>query len=177
MYEEKARYNTETEWLQSIESQHEDRYFEKSEVDYGEHISKGGMITHDYIDEAGVEVIGDKIYIQADFSIAQNVHPFKSEKRDYPLFYESAQTKQHTIQFDIPEGYSVESIPEPLSIGLPSNMLSYNYNVQENNNKLLVQIIEKRRVDVIAPDYYPALKEMYDQIITKQKEKIVLTKL
>lgn len=177
MYEEKASYNSEQEWLSAIESRFNDRYFENSEVKYGDHISKGATITHDYVDELGAEEIGDKIYLKADLALAPNNHLYKAESRDFPLFFESAQTKQYTVQFEIPEGYTLESQPDDLSVGLPDKMFSYNYSIKQQENRLIIQIIQARRSSVIPPDYYSALKEVSDQIISKQNEKIVLAKI
>lgn len=176
LYLDKASYSSEEEWINDLESAFENREIEQTKIEYADQITKGAVIIQDYIDDVEAEVIGDKIYVSGDLGLAEDSHPYKNKSRELPVFFESAQTKQYSLQFDLPEGYRVESLPEPLSIGLPEKALSYNYKITQNNSQLIIQIMEARRTDIISPSLYPALKEVYDQIIAKQSEKIVLIK-
>ncbi len=150
MYLEKNSYASEEEWIGHLESEYPDIEVENTEVKYAESIVKGGTISQDYLDEVNAEEIGGKLYIDASFGLGTRTHPFKSNSREFPVFFESAKTNQYIIQFEVPEGYTVESYPETLTISLPERSMSYSYKVLSQDDELVVQINESRKKDIFA---------------------------
>lgn len=122
------------------------------------------------------EEIGDKTYINPllYFQITEN--PFKSEKRNFPVYYNYPRADQVQIKLNIPEKYVVESIPEPVEITLPDNLGVFKYNIVQKNDNLEIKTTMIINEPVIAAQHYTALKEFYKQIIKKEAEKIILSK-
>ena len=177
LWSDKSQFNTDSEWYEHLESKNEDKDFEHTEVTFSDHLSKGATITQDFIDEYSAEMIGNELHIDATFGFGAKSHPYKSESRSFPLFYNSSDSDQYTVKFKIPDGFEIESVPEPLTIALPDRQGTFTYTSLTQNNSLVVQIKLERNVAMISPEFYPALKEFYSQVVKKSNEKIVLKKV
>ncbi|WP_424002183.1 transglutaminase domain-containing protein [Maribacter sp. IgM3_T14_3] len=133
--------------------------------------------TISFENENGLERIGEKIYVDPMLFLAIKENPFKMEKREYPIDFVFPRTEKINISLKIPEGYKVEYLPENLAIGLPEGRGIYNFIMKENGN--IIQLVSSYEIKyaMFSPNYYTAVKEFYNQIVQKQSEKIILTKI
>lgn len=106
--------------------------------------------------------------------LAEN--PFKITERQYPIDFASAFEETCVLTFNLPEGYEVEELPKNLSLSLPGNTIKYAYMMQEENGKL--KLLSRLNINkaVFSPAEYANLRELYNQLVAKQAEKIVLRK-
>ena len=116
------------------------------------------------------------MYITPLFFLAKKENPFKLEKRLFPVDFGLPWKEKDNVNIQIPEGYKVESLPEPLAIGLPENKGVFKYQLTNVGNKIKVVSIFQINSSAISPTYYLALKEFYKKVVEKQTEKIVLVK-
>lgn len=123
-----------------------------------------------------IEEINGKSYIKPLLFLAKSNNPFKSNERKFPIDFIAKWQDKHTVSISLPEGYTVEKIPEPIAIGLPDNLGVFKYQVTQKGNKLNTVSILQFNESIIAPKYYPALKDFYGKVVAKQTEKIILTK-
>jgi hypothetical protein len=63
-------------------------------------------------------------------------NPFKLEERNYPVDYGYARTYIYSIEFTLPENYSIVGLPESAKIRLPDLGGSYILNTSHDNNKV-----------------------------------------
>lgn len=123
------------------------------------------------------DVIDDKIYISPMlfYTISQN--PFKQENRVYPIDFVFPREDKFAITLTMPEGYIIESMPEPVSFSTRDNVASFKFNIAVNKSNQ-VQIIASSNINYanVSPEYYNTLKEFYASVVKKQAEKIVLVK-
>ena len=124
-----------------------------------------------------VEVINGKIYLNPLFFFTTNINPFKQETRNFPVDYGTAWKEKNSVSISIPEGYKIESIPETFGIGLPDDIGQFKFVVKKNNTKISISTEEKINTPIVSPTYYKYLKEYYGEIVSKQKNKIVLSKI
>ena len=80
------------------------------------------------------------------------------------------------FQFDVPEGYIVEYMPEGNTIGLPEKATLFSYSAKVIGGKITVISRIKITKTMFMGDEYEALKEFYNLIIKKHSEQIVLKK-
>ncbi|MFL9843016.1 DUF3857 domain-containing protein [Flavobacterium rhizosphaerae] len=162
-------------------------YIEKMEADYTglelieyevEHDdpSKPVIETYAFNHNNTSEIIGDKIYINPLLFFARTENPFKLEKRQYPIDFVFPTEDKFFITITLPEGYEVESLPEPLAMSMEQNIGGFKYNIAQSNNKLQIIATVNINYATIPPDYYDTVKHFYQQMVDKQKEKIVLKK-
>jgi hypothetical protein len=124
-----------------------------------------------------IEQIGNKVYIEPSLFLTRRKNPFKSEERKYPVDFVSAWKDINRVLLEIPEGYKVESLPEPLAIGLPNNLGVFKYQVSQIGKKINVVSALQLSSPLIPAHHYTYLKDFYNQMVKKQSEKIVLVKL
>ncbi|MCB0662145.1 MAG: hypothetical protein KDC24_05370, partial [Saprospiraceae bacterium] len=126
--------------------------------------------------EEAATVAGDMIYLSPIIFTDFSENPFKKETRLFPVERSYPVKEQEVINLTIPEGYSIESLPESVNLSLPNKSANFKYLVNPNGNK--IQIISKIEMSdtFYAPDQYGALKNFMDIIVQKMGEQIVLKK-
>lgn len=122
-----------------------------------------------------LDVIGDQIFISAalDFGVKKN--PFYEETRGMPIFFNYLHMTKHIATIEIPEGYQLDSAPDAIGLSLEDGSISFQYNTKVVGNKLNINYIFQVKNDVLVPNMYPGLKEIYARIIELSKQKIVLS--
>ena len=71
------------------------------------------------------EIIGDKIFVNPMLFFTLNKNPFVQEKRQMPIYFGYPKQEKYNISFEIPEGYTIESIPKPMKISTAGKMLFF----------------------------------------------------
>ena len=122
------------------------------------------------------EIAGDLIYLNPMINNAYSDNPFKMEVRQYPVDYAIPIEETYMLQFTLPEGYQVESMPERLTISLPGKATLFSYSAKIMGDKINVISRIKITKTIFLEDEYKALKEFYNLIINKHTEQIVLKK-
>lgn len=122
------------------------------------------------------EIAGDLIYLNPMLNNAYSENPFKMKQRQFPVDYAIPIEETYMFQFDVPEGYVVESMPEGNTIGLPEKATLFSYSAKVIGGKITVISRIKITKTMFMGDEYEALKEFYNLIIKKHSEQIVLKK-
>lgn len=123
-----------------------------------------------------IEQIGNKLYVEPNLFLTKRENPFKLAERKYPVDFATAWRDVNRVSIDIPEGYSVEKLPEPLAIALPNNLGVFKYQVSQNGNKVKSVSILEFNSGMIPSEYYAYLKDFYSKLVKKESEKIVFIK-
>jgi hypothetical protein len=167
----------------------QDSYLEKLEKGYkgmeisnyklsnDKDLSKPVVEDYDFTNNNVADIIGDKMYINPMLFLAKAENPFKQEKREYPIDFVFPHQDKYTIGINLPEGYVLESLPQPVSLTMEDNMGSFKYNLVANGNLIQVAVTMDINAATIGPDYYDTLKSFYQKMLEKQNEKIVLKRL
>ncbi len=130
-----------------------------------------------FVSEAAADVIGDKIYVSPLFWFTKRENPFKLEERNYPVDYAFPWEDKFMVTVKIPEGYKIESIPEPVNIAMEEGVAEYKIRVASVIGGFQVLSNLKMNQAVIPPHQYEGLKEFYKALVEKQTEKVVLSKI
>lgn len=123
-----------------------------------------------------VEEIAGKLYFSPLMFLTTQENPFKPETREYPIDFGFPIKDRYIVNIDLPEGYRVESLPEAVVYNLGQNMGSYRYAISEVGEKLQVSVELAINQSFISALEYGNLKKFYELCITKENEKVVLTK-
>lgn len=124
-----------------------------------------------------IEKINNKIYIEPLLFFTERTNPFKLTERKFPVEFNSPFKVKNIIALQIPEGYKIEKLPEPMAIGLADNLGGFHYQLKQTGKKISITSILQFKSSIIGSQYYPALKEFYGEMVKKQSEKIVLIKI
>lgn len=168
--------------------QSKESYTEKLENKFGNAQISGLEITSNDFNQPVVEsfaftskdlcdVIGGKIYISPMLFYTLSENPFKQENRSYPVDFVFPHQDKYLITITIPEGYTVESIPQPVLLTVRDNIGSFKFNIAVNQaNQIQVSVTSDINFARVNPEYYETIKEYYANMVKKQTEKIILVK-
>ena len=140
-------------------------------------LAKPVIETYSFKRSNSIEKIGDKLYFSPLLFLAETNNPFTQEKREYPIDYGFPSQERINLNITIPEGYTVESMPEKIAIGISDNLGIFRLNISNTVNKIQVIVSTEINTPIFPADYYEELKAFYSNIVKKQTEKIVLKKI
>ncbi|MCQ0110601.1 Transglutaminase-like superfamily protein [Zhouia amylolytica] len=167
----------EDEYVENIENAFEGIVVENHEVKNMEDLSKPIVESIDFKKEGSADVIGDKIYFSPLFFFTRKENPFKLEKREFPIDFSYPKSNRYMVNINIPEGYRIESYPEPMILKLPEDLGMFKFVTKISQNVIQLSISTDINSAIISSVYYDTIKEFYKQLVAKQTEKIVLTKV
>lgn len=123
------------------------------------------------------EIIGGKIYISPMLFFTNDKNPFKQEVREYPVDFGFPQLEKYTINIQIPDGFTVETLPVSAAINMEDNAGSFKFVVAQNGNTVQFSIASQINEAIFSAEKYEMLKEYYKGMIAKETEKIVLKRI
>jgi transglutaminase-like putative cysteine protease len=103
-------------------------------------------------------------------------NPLKSEERTIPVDMAYSTDKQYIYNIELPEGFSVEELPEATKAELPNNGGFFMYVASQKGNTLQVICKLKITQTYYTPEEYKVLRNFIDLVVEKQNAQIVLTK-
>ena len=189
----KYRIDAETKKVEEEEEEEEkEKNDDEQEADYEDFDLENGYILKDLKNMNNLEepieitrednlvtcskMVGDKIFIDATLYFGIKNNPFEEEYRDFPIFYNSKVLIRNYVTLSIPEGYTIDKLPEATSIALPDKKGQFKYTASEVNGKIAINYQFRINDTYHDPVNYPTLREFYNMMIEKNNEKIVLIK-
>jgi hypothetical protein len=163
-------------YLEQLESKNDNIEISEYIRENGAELSKPIVESYSFKDTKSIEIIGDKIYLSPLLFLNVSENPFKQEKREYPVDFGYPNQEKLNITLEIPEGYTVESIPTVINLSTGDEIGLFKYNIANSGNKIQVSISTDINTAIVPADYYQVLKEFFKKMIEKQNEKIVLKK-
>ncbi len=125
----------------------------------------------------GVEAIGDKLYVNPLLFLSEKENPFKAEERTYPIYLNYPVEYASTINFMIPKGYKIESLPESAMVNMNEEDAKFKYLITQSSNFLRLETSIDLNKSVFSANDYEHLKNFFDEIVSKHSEAIVLSKI
>ncbi|TDQ30657.1 DUF3857 domain-containing protein [Zeaxanthinibacter enoshimensis] len=169
---------SEEEYLEDFENEQEGLEVVEYDVKNSKAVGKPVMENLEFIMENQANVAGDKIYFAPLFYHALTTNPFKREERNYPIDFNYPWQEKYMLNISIPEGFEISSYPESVKYALPNDTGSFIYRVGKisDNHLQVVADIKINRV-VIPSMEYAVIKKFFKNIIEKEAEQVVLTKI
>jgi len=127
--------------------------------------------------EGKVDAIGNRLFLSPIVIKEVKNNPFKATIRTLPVEFTTPLNKRYFFNLSIPEGYEVEDMPKPVNFVLPNGAGSYKYICQQTGSKIQVMVRFNINKLMFGPSEYPDFRELFNLIVAKQEEKIVLKKL
>lgn len=123
-----------------------------------------------------LDVQGNLIYIQPLENQPLSENPFKLDKRIFPVDFIYTQKRQYIWNLEVPDGYKVDELPQPLVTQLGNRAITYTYRVGQVGNTIQIMSVYQVNQTLFSPEEYPNIREFFDAIAQKQSEMIVLKK-
>jgi len=137
-----------------------------------------GMVSESfkYSQEDGAELIAGEIYLDPFAFFKYDENPFKLEERLYPIDFEFPQKDQYIISYEIPEGYAIKTLTKSIKAITPDKEAEFILSASSRGNIIQISIIVNLKKAIISSESYMYVKEFFNQLISKNKERIVLAK-
>lgn len=130
----------------------------------------------DFTNSNAAELLGNRIYISPLILFSTLKNPFTEKERLYPIDFGFPQQQKYSVSIKLPEGLSTESVPESVTYKLPDDLASFKFLSESSSDSIKMVITITYNKAVIAAEHYAGLKEFYDKVIEKFKQKIILIK-
>ncbi|MCU0348323.1 MAG: DUF3857 and transglutaminase domain-containing protein [Saprospiraceae bacterium] len=123
------------------------------------------------------QVTGDYLYLPPVVYSEFDENLFKVKERNYPVDIPYPFLSQVVMNLTMPAGYVMESHPEMTDFSIPAGGGNFFFGIATKPGGVY-QFSTKVNVSkqLFTPAEYPALKEMFDLLVKKQGEMIVLKK-
>jgi hypothetical protein len=177
LYRRNLKSKEKEAYLESLENKYNGIEISDYQTKDAENPTKPVTETFAFQKEDQCEIIDGKIYFSPLFFFATNENPFKMETREYPIDFAFPISESYRFNISLPEGLQVESLPENVLYKLPDNLGELRFSLAVTGNMLQVNVVEKINSAVISPINYLDIKEFYNQLVQKETEKVVLTKI
>jgi len=163
-------------YIEKLEKRHQGLEIGDYEVQNADDLSKPIIENYNFTSTNSVEIIGDKMYVSPLMFFAKTENPFKQEIREYPVDFVFPNQDKFNISLTIPEGYVLETLPQPKAVAMPEEMGNFIYNISNNGQQIQIMYSLDINEAIVGPEYYEALKSFFKEIVNKHTEKIVLKK-
>ena len=132
----------------------------------------------EFQDEKSLESIGNKLFIKPLLFLATESNEFKfsNEERKYPLEFGTPFTQISITKLKIPEGYKLEKMPENLNFLLQQNAGGFDIKFEEENGFITVTSLLHVGHSMLPQKFYGEVRNMFQNIIEKENEQIILVK-
>jgi hypothetical protein len=166
-----------------------ERYLEKLESNLGGiliddyklsddiNLSSSIIESFSFLSNKHCDVIEGKIYIAPLLFYNDTKNPFVEDKRQMPIYFGFPKQEKYNLNIEIPPGYKVESLPESVKVSTVDGIASFSINILSVGNKIQIAVKKEISKAIVSADYYDVLKDFFQQMINKENEKIVLTKV
>lgn len=134
-------------------------------------VIRGEIVCTDYVD-----MIGDYIYLNPMLGQGFEENPFQLKERAYPVELARPIQLEASMSFKIPDGYELESVPEPVKMVVPSKGAAFIYRAQSTGPFIQVMYRFSIKQLEFQPGEYVALRALFDESVAKHAEQIVLRK-
>lgn len=94
-----------------------------------------------------------------------NKNPFNLDERNYDVDLGARDSEKHTIEIELPEGFTFKQGPKRVNMALPENSARYQYisNINENTLTVTQQLMLNKAI--YTSEEYFGLKELFSRII------------
>ncbi|MFA5972292.1 MAG: DUF3857 domain-containing protein [Lentimicrobiaceae bacterium] len=118
------------------------------------------------------EIINEKIYLQPFLNEVFSDNPLKQKTRTYPVDMTYPVKRTYLAEIKIPDGYQVQFLPVKSSLN--DDLFELDYVASQNEETINVSFTYAFKHPVYTPEEYSRVKAMFDRIVKKSTEKIVL---
>ena len=120
-----------------------------------------------------VDGIGGKLVFNPLLFLYNKSHEFdQTEARRSPIELMTGYDKIKKVTITLPDGYAFENVPKSKKFRTDDNAIQYVYKVTQEGNKLTVETTTTVEDPVYDKEYYPAFKQIFDNI-TKMEGQVV----
>jgi len=171
------KFNSQEEYIKDFENDHQGISVSKCEIKNQDSIYLPIVEDYDVKIKNKVTKAGDLLYINPMMYEQMESNPFKVEDRKYPVDFMYPTEKTYLFKLALPENMQVSEYPKPLTIKMPDNTATVQYQATTVGKLLQVSyrfIISK---PVFTSEEYANLRMFFSEVVKKHAEPVILKPL
>lgn len=161
-------------YLEGVQKEHTAWQIDKAEFTGTERNDAGFTVDYALTVAEACARAGDRMYLRPMFTEGHTENPFKEKERLYPVDFGVAIDETFKATYTLPRGFQVEEMPKDMKVELPKNSGRFIYQVLANGNEVTIFSRISLRKTIFYTDEYPFLRELFNQIVAKHAEQVVL---
>lgn len=168
-------YSNSNGYIEDFENKHDD--FEvinhefKSKGKEDELFQESFDITYNEL-----ETIGENIYFDPFIYKFFSKNPFNLQQRTYPIEFGYKKSFIYNFEINLGEHYEVSELPKSINMKLPNNAGKLIFASKIAGNKISILFKIDFKQSKYAPEYYPSLKELMNNIVDLQTKTLIVLK-
>jgi len=170
-------FNSTEEYLDDFEKNNSDCVVSDFSIEDLEDLDKPVIANYQLEMMNKAMVMGDEIFLEPILFEKISENPFRIEERDYPIDFNYPRSTVYIAKFIVPEGYIIEEMPEACRMILKNNSATFTYSITPRENTIQVMYNFVLSKPVYFQMEYKELKELYNHIVSKLAEPIILKKI
>ena len=119
---------------------------------------------------------GEYRYFSVNYFSGLEKNPFVADERQTDVFYGAAQDYFINAIVFLPDGYTMQGLPDNIKMTTPDGGIIFKRNSSFNDGMLNIQMTVEFKSPTYAIDMYPDLKEFYKKMSAMLNEKFVYVK-
>ena len=123
------------------------------------------------------EVVGDEMYVSPFVAMQLDENPFERETRTFPVDFAYPFTRTYVADISVPEGWQPIDLPDPVQMTIPSRAVTYTRTMAPRPGGLQVRAVLTVAASKVQPVEYPALRDLYDEIVAAETEAVVIARM
>ncbi|MBR9855626.1 MAG: DUF3857 and transglutaminase domain-containing protein [Algicola sp.] len=101
-------------------------------------------------------------------------NPFKAETRSYPVDFGYQRKFNYMANIEVPVGYKIKELPEPVNLILPDGSGVLQYNTTQMNGKIMVVFSLQLRSTQYSNVGYDYLKKLFSKAVASQNQSYIV---
>lgn len=122
-----------------------------------------------------VNKVGEKVFISPVLCFGLQENIFSDDSRKYDLDLGCPFTGIAEININLPENYQIESVPKDAKLNFGENEIKFEYLISKTETSIQVLFRLKINRTIYNVSTYKTVKLMFDDIVKKLKEEIILS--
>jgi hypothetical protein len=122
-------------------------------------------------------LIDNEIYLKPMLFESVSENPFIATERSYPVSYSRKVEYKVNLRLALSEGMKAEVVPLPSAGKTRNGSIAYNYEVKTGSDSIEVNYKYSINSLTIPQDQYKELREIYNRIVRKHSEPIIIKTL
>ncbi len=135
----------------------------------------GNKTTAQFLFDKDIRSVNDRLYINPMILTDITKSPFTKDNRKLPVEFPYAKTTQFVTEFNIPENYEIESMPENETYNLGEDCI-VDFQITLNGTRLKTSYTYRNNSTFIGLQRYKELQDFYSKLVKTNSKIIVLKK-
>lgn len=124
--------------------------------------------------ENPIEIVDEKMFIQPFCNLQTKQNLFNQKERKLPIDLIHIIGRRYNSNIAIPEGYTIEHLPDKMNID--NDLVNISYNAKQEGDTLNIQAAFSFKKNIYEPKDYNSLKNLYTRMLNRFEEMIILVK-